>query len=657
MGKSFSSQLSQYSIEKPNTKDSGYSPVYINPVEFSGIPILDNGCRTLYECFLNAVQNFPENPFLGTRQYNSSGSLGNYAWKSYSEIFKQVKGLVSGFKKLNLLSKSSNLIAIFSKNREEMFVAELACILQNLPVVPLPDNLSTDILAGILSESRPNILICGKAQCDLIITLEPESLLSIKSLIVFDSLREPIKNHIRSLGIDIHEYQEIFRMPEEPIPDNPPKSESLVWIIYTSGTSGHPRGAMLLHRNIISNILSLKKCGYTFYESDSYIMYLPHSHIYDRLMTYILINSGSRIGFNSGDILNIKEDMMLLKPTIFISVPRIFNRFYQIIKQRFSEKSGITKRILESSLKTKADKYNKTGDLSNNFWQKIAFKKVKKSVGNKIRFMVSASAPLNGEILRFLRMVFSCPIVESLGITETAGACMITQIGDIETGHVGGPLSGVEAKLREIPEMGFFCEENRQIGELCVRSSSIFAGYYKAQETTDKVIDSDGWYYTGDILERSSSSGAFKILDRLSNIVKLSQGEFVSLEKIEKVLLISQYVHQIFVYGDGFQHFLIAIVVPNKEFILNKMSYPSIRRNSESDWRNTIKSSKLKNEILEDLKEISNKRHLSRTETVNNIYLEETEWTDKDILTSTQKLNRTKAKTKYIEIIQQLILE
>ena len=657
MGKSFSRQLSRYSIEKPNTKDSGYSPVYINPIEFSGIPILDNGCRTLYESFLNAVQNFPNNPFLGTRQYNTSGTLGNYAWKSYLDIYKQVKALVSGFKKLNLLSKSSNLIAIFSRNREEMVVAELACILLNLPVVPLPDNLNTDILAGILSESRPNIIVCGKAQCDLIITLESESLLSIKFLIVFDSLREPIKNHIRSLGIEVHEYQEIFRMPEEPIPDNPPKPESLLWIIYTSGTSGHPRGAMLLHRNLISNISYLKKSGYDFYESDSYIMYLPHSHIFDRLMTYVLINSGSRIGFYSGDILNIKEDMMLLKPTIFISVPRIFNRFYQIIKQRFSEKTGLTKKILEASLKTKEEKYNTTGDFTNNFLEKIAFKKVRKSVGNRVRLMVSASAPLNGEILRFLRMVFSCPIVESLGITETAGACLVTQFGDTETGHVGGPLPGIEAKLREIPEMGFFCEENRQIGELCIRSSSLFVGYYKGQDITDKVVDSDGWYYTGDILERSSHNGAFKILDRLSNIIKLSQGEFVSLEKVEKTLLISQYVHQVFVYGDGFLHFLVAIVVPNKEFILNKINLQLARRESESDWKNTIKSSKLKNEILENLKDISNKKNLSRAETINSIYLEENEWTDKDILTSTQKLNRSKAKNKYKEIIQQLILE
>lgn len=657
MGKSISTQVCVYSIEKENTKDSGFSPVYIHPEYHSKLPILENGCRTLYESFMNTVQKYPNNPFLGTRQYNSSGTLGNYVWKTYLEIYRLVKTLVSGIKRLNLLSKSNNVIAIFTKNREEMVITELACVFQNLTVVPLPDNLSIDILGGILSESRPNIVFCGKAQCDLIISLETECLLSIKFLVVFDSLRDPIKNHIRSLGIEIFDYQEIFRMPAEDIEDNPPTPDSLAWIIYTSGTSGYPRGAMLLHRNIISNILYLNKGGYIFYSTDSYIMYLPHSHIYDRIMTYILINSGSRIGFYSGDILNIKEDLALLKPTVFISVPRIFNRFYQIIKQRFSEKTGLTRIILNSSLKSKAQKYYSTGNLSNGFWEKIAFKKVRKSVGNRVRLMVSASAPLNGEILRFLRMVFSCPIAESFGITETAGACFITNSSDTEVEHIGGPLPGFEAKLREIPEMGLVCDENEQKGELLLRSASLFAGYYKSQDVTDKVVDSDGWYYTGDIVIRKSTNGSFKVLDRLSNIIKLSSGDFVSIEKVEKILLMSHFVHQVFVYGDGFMHFLVAVIVPNKESVINDKIFQSISRGGEIEWKNIVNDPKIKSEILEDLKDICAKNNLTKAETVSNLFIEENEWTDKDILTSSQKLNRLKARTKYKEVIQQMLSE
>ena len=228
---------------------------------------------------------------------------------------------------------------------------------------------------------------------------------------------------------------------------------------------------------------------------------------------------------------------MILKPTIFISVPRILNRFYDIIRQRFREKKGFTKKIVNRSLKSKKRKYETTGMLTNSFWEGIAFKKVRKSVGGRVRLMISASAPLNGEILKFLRMVFACPIIECYGITETSGPCFITQDVDNNTGHIGGPMPGVEAKLRLIPEMSPSLNCN-EIGELCIRSSSVFIGYHKGQDITDKVVDSDGWFYTGDVAERCCDTGAFRVVSRISSIVKLSQGEFVAIEKVEKILMV-----------------------------------------------------------------------------------------------------------------------
>jgi long-chain acyl-CoA synthetase len=647
MGKNQSIAVQNYSVAKEYLPDPGFSPVFVSPVEFSGVPALENGCRTLYESLIRSVRNFPNNPFLGTRQYDSSGVLGGYTWKTYSEIFFTCQKLVSALQKWNILGKSSNLFVIMSKNREEMVVSELSCLLQNIPVVPLADNLSSENLSEIFLEVKPSVLFCGKAQCDMIMSLPENYLLSLKTVILFDTLRDPIKAHMRSLGIEIFEYQEIFKMQLQPVQDSPPTSESLAMIMYTSGTSGTPKGVMLLHRNLISSFIFTTKASCCFYETDSYLMYLPHSHIYDRFMFYSIMNAAGKIGFYSGDMLNIKEDMMLLKPTIFISVPRILNRFYEIIKKRFQEKKGLSAKIVSSALESKLRKYETTGNLKNSFLEKVAFKKCRKSVGGRVRLMISASAPLSGNVLKFLRLVFACPIIESLGITETSAPCFITQDNDIETGHIGGPLPGVEAKLRLLEDCNFQSNSSNLIGELYVRSSSLFVGYYKGQEITDKVVDSDGWYNTGDICERNSRTGSFKVISRMSSIVKLSQGEFVSLEKVEKILLQSLFVSQIFVYGDGFHHFLVAVVVPSKDFVLKSWVISKSFRNRSDEYFDIINRQKFKSDLLEDLKDVGFRNNLTRTEMICDVFIEGQEWTDCNLLTITQKLNRLKAREKY----------
>ena len=654
MGKSQSISIQNYSIVKFFHPDPDFSSVFINPIENSGPPILENGSRTIYESFIKSVHRYPNKPFLGTRQYNSNGILGAYVFKTYSEVFQITRRLLHFMKNWNLLRKENNLVGIMSKNREEMIITELACLCQNIQLVPLSDNLSPEILSNILMESKPKVIFCGKAQCDLLTNLPIQSLLCIKSIVVFDSMREAVKSHIKSLGIEVFEYQDIFTGSIEEVPDSPPEPDSLFVIIYTSGTTGHPRGVSITHRNLISSFSSLSKAGYIYTEDDSYLMYLPHSHIYDRFMFYTFLNVGGKIGFYSGDMLNIKEDLMSLKPTVFVSVPRILNRFYDIIMQRFRSKKGLSKTIVDRSLKSKRLKYETSGTLKNGFWEGIAFKKVRTSVGGRVRLMISASAPLNGEILKFLRMVFACPIIECYGITETSGPCFITQDVDHNTGHIGGPMPGVEAKLRLIPEISPSLPNN-EIGELCIRSASVFIGYHKGQDITDKVVDSDGWYYTGDVVERCSDTGAFKVISRISSIVKLSQGEFVAIEKVEKILMISQFVYQIFVYGDGFHHFLIAVVVPNKEFVMKSWIANKTNRIQENNYTNIVQSQKFKNEMLEDLKEVSFRNQLSRSEIITDISIEVEEWTDNDLLTSTQKLNRFKAKQRYESVLEGML--
>jgi long-chain acyl-CoA synthetase len=178
-----------------------------------------------------------------------------------------------------------------------------------------------------------------------------------------------------------------------------------------------------------------------------------------------------------------------------------------------------------------------------------------------------------------------------------------------------------------------------------IRGPSVFQGYY----LVDEQPFIDGWFPTGDLVQRIKSNGCFKVLDRLKNIIKQADGEFVSVEKVERILSSSKYVHQIFVHGESKESFLVAIVVPKSDFFE--------KRNTRGSFEKKGFHSKLKSEILEDFRKISIKNRMNNWEFVQNLFVEEFEWTDQDLLTLTQKLIRYKAQLKYRQVIDELYCE
>lgn len=190
-------------------------------------------------------------------------------------------------------------------------------------------------------------------------------------------------------------------------------------------------------------------------------------------------------------------------------------------------------------------------------------------------------------------------------------------------------------------------------GEICFRGPTIFKGYYKAPELTAEAIDEEGWLHSGDIGIRLPHNGAFKLIDRKKNFFKLSQGEYVAAEKIEMVYNSSLMIGQIFVYGDSFQCYLIAIIVPDEQFIRKKWA-PENAVPEDTPWEQICQMPKLNSDILEDMATRAKESKLFGYEQVRKIHLESQPWTTEDLLTPTQKLMRFKAKERYIEVINGL---
>mmetsp|Transcript_19948 Transcript_19948/g.19984 ORF Transcript_19948/g.19984 Transcript_19948/m.19984 type:complete len:332 (-) Transcript_19948:29-1024(-) len=327
--------------------------------------------------------------------------------------------------------------------------------------------------------------------------------------------------------------------------------------------------------------------------------------------------------------------------------------------QQFNNMTGIKKFIADRALAWKMSSYHTDGSVTNRFWDTLVFNKIRNNLGGRVRFMLTGSAPISGEVLSFLRVAFACPIVEGYGQTESCAGSMVTRPTDNECGHVGGPLPSLEVKLVDVPDMKYLSTDTDETGtsaprgEICIRGLTVFKGYYREPEHTSEAIDSEGWLHTGDIATRLPHNGAFKIIDRIKNFFKLAQGEYVAVEKIELMYTKSNFISQIFVYGDSFQSFLVGVVVPDEEYIRNSWAGEH-GVSPDTPFEVICRRKDLKHDILEDMKRISSDAGLFGYEQVRKIHLESIPWSTDDLITPTQKLMHFKAKLKYQDVIAEL---
>ena len=254
------------------------------------------------------------------------------------------------------------------------------------------------------------------------------------------------------------------------------------------------------------------------------------------------------------------DDLAILKPTLFPSVPRLFNRIHSGITAKFKEATGVKGWLVNKALAAKMY-YLKNGQgVTHSIYDRLIFNQIKQKLGGSVRAMITGSAPISGDVLDMLKICFCCEICEGYGMTETsAGSCLVFE-GDPMTGIVGGPLQNVKIRLRDIPEMGHLHTNPIPAGEVCFYGPSIMTGYFKNEEKTKEAFSEDGWLLSGDVC-CVFPNGAMKIIDRAKNIFKLSQGEYIAPEKVENVFIQSSYAAQLWLHGDSLRDFCILFLV------------------------------------------------------------------------------------------------
>jgi len=593
---------------------------------------------TIPHLFLGKVKKYGDRVALRDKEY------GVWQEISWNEYCRHVRHFCLGLMELGL--NPGDHVSIFGENEPEWLYADLAA--QSAAAVAVgvyPTNPAKEA-KYVIGHSESKFVICdNQEQVDKVLEVK-EELPRLKKIIVTDM--KGLRKYADPLIMSFEAVEEIGGKIDQAEPDkyyrilDRLKTEDVAIMVYTSGTTGPPKGAMLTHGNVMEFLKGASQV-IPQYDTDEIVSYLPLCHVAERLMSVFLpLNSGATVNF-AESVDTVSTDMREILPTFFLAVPRIWEKMMAGVFIKMKDASWLKRKTYQVCLPVgRRMAEARLSDDNIPLGLKIRYglayllllRHLKKELGLlRARLALSGAAPIAPEVLKYFHSL-GVPVIEGWGMTEETGIATANLPGDTKLGTVGRPIPGVEVKIAED-------------GEILLRCKHIFAGYWKDPEATAKTIQ-DGWLYTGDVGE-IGPDGRLKITDRKKEIIITSGGKNIAPSEIENRLKCSPYINEAIVIGDG-RKYLTALIQIEYD---NVAKWAQERGLAYTTFKSLAQNHEVRELIQKEVDETN--KDFAQVEKIKKFKLLDKELDhDDDELTATLKLRRKTIYKKLAPLIEEM---
>ena len=592
--------------------------------------------NTVAGIFQNRVTKYGDKACVACKQ---NAVYRDYSWNEFNEMVKNL-----AFYFLSIGVKKGERIALFAENRYEWWLADMAILSVGAVNVPIYATNSSEEAYYILENSGTTIcLVSTEDHLDRVLKAK-KKLKTLKSVIIFDEYTKK-KAGVMTLSSVLEKGKSYKQKGNLEKRIKAGKLDDLATIIYTSGTTGNPKGVMLTNGNFVSQMTNISAELKDFMdERDSFLSFLPLSHVLERTCGYYCpMYIGAKVYF-AESIDKLLDNFKEVRPTVVISVPRIYEKIHAGILSQVADAPALKKAIFNWAVKTaqknlpyECGDIPKTGLFARRFAlaDKLVFANLKEALGlNKLRFAISGGGPLSVTDAEFF-IGMGIKILEGFGLTETTPVTNFNRPSEIAPGSVGRAIPKTTIKISDE-------------GELLVKGPQVMKGYYKNPKATKESFTKDGFFKTGDMAV-VDDDGKLWITGRIKDIIVTSGGKNIAPQNIESSLKASRFIEQVAIIGDN-RKYLSALIVPAFEELKKWAKKNNI---SFTDQNDLIMNDEINALIGAEIER--NTKSYARVEQIRKFRMLDTEWTQETgELTPSQKVKRRIINEKYAKVIESM---